>query len=94
MKCAFRRLCRLIPPGVVCLAVVGGLFGSIGWQMGAAPMLNTIMKTAHDLLINTVFYLMAICVLTGALGRLFVEFGVVSLLERLLRPLPGGKTCL
>lgn len=87
MKCAFRRLCRLIPPGVVCLAVVGGLFGSIGWQMGAAPMLNTIMKTAHDLLINTVFYLMAICVLTGALGRLFVEFGVVSLLERLLRPL-------
>ena len=87
MKCAFRRLCRLIPPGVVCLTVVGGLFGSIGWQMGAAPMLNTIMKTAHDLLINTVFYLMAICVLTGALGRLFVEFGVVSLLERLLRPL-------
>lgn len=87
MKSAFCRLCRLIPPGVVCLMVVGGLFGGICWQMGAAPMLNTIMKTAHDLLINTVFYLMAICVLTGALGRLFVEFGVVSLLERLLRPL-------
>ena len=50
-------------------------------------MLNTIMKTAHDLLLNTVFYLMSICVITGALGRVFVEFGVVALLERTLRPL-------
>jgi hypothetical protein len=55
--------------------------------MGVAEMLNTIMKTAHDLLLNTVFYLMGICVITGALGRLFVEFGVVKLLERLLKPL-------
>lgn len=50
-------------------------------------MLNTIMHTAHDLLINTVFYLMSICVITGALGRLFVEFGVVTMLEKMLRPL-------
>ena len=50
-------------------------------------MLNTIMKTAHDLLLNTVFYLMAICVITGALSKIFVEFGVVNLLEKLLRPL-------
>ena len=55
--------------------------------MGVPNMLNTIMKTAHDLLLNTVFYLMGICVITGAIGRLFVEFGVVSLLEKLLRPL-------
>jgi hypothetical protein len=55
--------------------------------MGVAHMLNTIMHTAHDLLLNTVLYLMAICVITGALGRLFVEFGVVSLMEKLLRPL-------
>ena len=50
-------------------------------------MLNTVMNTAHDLLLNTVFYLMAICVITGALGKVFVEFGVVNLLEKLLRPL-------
>ena len=55
--------------------------------MGMANMLNTVMKTAHDLLINTVFYLMSICVLMGALSRLFAEFGVVSILEKLLRPL-------
>ena len=30
---------------------------------------------------------MAICVITGAIGKLFVEFGVVKLLEGLLRPL-------
>lgn len=73
--------------GVVCLVVVFGLFYYIGQIMGAANMLNTMMRTAHDLLLNTVFYLMAICVLTGALGRLFVEFGVVRLIEKLLRPL-------
>ena len=50
-------------------------------------MLNTIMNTAHDLLLNTVFYLMAICVITGAIGKIFLEFGVVKLLEKLLRPL-------
>ncbi len=55
--------------------------------MGLPNMLNTIMHTAHDLLLNTVFYLMGICVVTGAIGRLFVEFGVVKLLENILRPL-------
>lgn len=73
--------------GIVCLAIVVGLFSLLGWRMGAAPMLNTVMHTAHDLLLNTCFYLMAICVLTGAVGKIFVEFGVVDLLEKLLRPL-------
>ena len=73
--------------GILCLIIVVAIFGSIGSVMGLPNMLNTIMKTAHDLLLNTVFYLMAICVITGALGRIFVEFGVVNLLERILRPL-------
>mgnify|MGYP002620288634 FL=1 len=55
--------------------------------MGSANMLNTLMNTAHSLLLNTVFYLMGITVLTGALSKLFSEFGVVTLLERILRPL-------
>ena len=73
--------------GILCLVIIIGLFGGVGYVMGLPNMLNTIMKTSHDLLLNTVFYLMAICVITGALGRIFVEFGVVSLFERLLRPL-------
>ena len=73
--------------GVICLVIVIGFFAYLGTSMGMANMLNTVMKTAHDLLINTVFYLMSICVLMGALSRLFAEFGVVSILEKLLRPL-------
>ena len=78
---------KYIPDGIPCLIIVFGLFAYIGSQMGVPQMLNTIMKTAHDLLLNTCFYLMAICVITGAIGKIFVEFGVVKLLERLLRPL-------
>ena len=87
MKFSFRRLYKKIPGGILCLIVVFGFFAYLASVMGTPNMLNTIMNTAHDLLLNTVFYLMAICVITGALGRIFVEFGVVSLLEKLLRPL-------
>lgn len=78
---------KFIPTGVPCLLIVIALFWYIGSIMGLPNMLNTIMHTAHDLLLNTVFYLMGICVVTGAIGRLFVEFGVVKLLENILRPL-------
>ncbi len=80
---------RYIPTGVPCLVIVFALFYYLGSIMGVPNMLNTIMHTAHDLLLNTVFYLMGICVVTGAIGRLFVEFGVVTLIERILRPLMG-----
>ena len=78
---------KLIPTGIPCLVIVFGMFTYLGSIMGGPNMLNTIMNTAHDLLLNTCFYLMAICVITGAIGKLFVEFGVVKLLEGLLRPL-------
>lgn len=81
-----KGLWKYIPTGIPCLVIVVALFSYIGSEMGIANMLNTIMKTGHDLLLNTVFYLMSICVITGAIGRLFVEFGVVKLLEKLLRP--------
>lgn len=87
MKFSFRKQYTKIPAGVICLVVVFGIFTYLGMKMGTPNMLNTIMRTAHDLLINTVFYLMAICVITGAIGRIFVEFGVVDMLEKILRPL-------
>lgn len=87
MKFSPRKLNSKISSGVICLLVVFLIFGYLASEMGTSQMLNTIMKTAHDLLLNTVFYLMAICVITGAIGRLFVEFGVVNLLESILRPL-------
>ncbi|NCE71915.1 nucleoside recognition domain-containing protein [Odoribacter sp. Z80] len=87
MKTSRFNIMRYIPTGIPCLVIVFALFYYIGSIMGVPQMLNTIMHTAHDLLLNTVFYLMGICVITGAIGRLFVEFGVVKLLERILRPL-------
>ncbi len=87
MKRAIRKARKALPPGILCLAIVIALFAGIASKMGTPNMLNTIMNTAHDLLLNTVFYLMAICVITGAIGRLFVEFGVVKMLEKILRPL-------
>ena len=77
---------KQIPRGIPCLAVIVILFGYLSSVMGFTNMLNTIMRTAHDLLLNTVFYLMAMCVLTGALSRIFSIFGVVDLLQRMLKP--------
>ena len=75
-----------------------GLFLVLGSKMGAANMFNTMMNTAHDLLINTVFYIMAIAVLAGAVSALWSEFGLISLLNKLLSPfmkpiygLPGAS---
>lgn len=76
---------KIVSPEVfIFLAVFFGLFVYMGSIMGAVNMLNTMMKTAFDLLINTVFYLMAIAVLVGAISGLFTEFGVIALLNKLL----------
>ena len=72
--------------GIVCLMWVFVIFGAIAYRMGVAPMMKTMMATAHDLLLNTCFFLMAVCVLTGALGRILVEFGVVDMLQKILHP--------
>ena len=72
---------------VVFLVFLVAIFVPLGVKMGGSNLINTIMNTAHSLLLNTVFYLMGITVLTGALSKLFSEFGVVSTLERFLRPL-------
>ena len=71
----------------VFLIVFIGFFGFVGMKMGFPNMLNTLMQTSYSLLLETVFYIMAITVLSGALGNLLVEFGVVRLVEVLLRPL-------
>lgn len=73
--------------GLICLGVLILVFGYLAYVMGASNMLNTIMHTAHDLLLNTCFFLMAICVLMGALSRLLLDFGVVDLIGRLFKPL-------
>ncbi len=77
---------RRIEAGVF-LILFFGTFTFIGNRMGLPNMLNTIMQTSYRLLLDTVFYIMAITVLSGALGKLLTEFGVVRLLEVMLKPL-------
>lgn len=72
---------------IVLIIVLAGTFMALASRMGGGNLLKTIMNTAHQLLLNTVFYLMGITVLTGALSKLLSEFGVVRLLDKLLRPL-------
>ena len=64
-----------------------GFFGLLAWKMTLPKMLNTFMQTSYHLLLETVFYIMAICVLMGAISKLLIEFGVVRLLENILKPL-------
>lgn len=62
-------------------------FGAIGSRMGIVNMLNTMMNTAYQLMLDTVFYIMAIAVLAGAVSALFSEFGVVAVINKILSPL-------
>ena len=40
---------------IVFLVIFIALFGAIGHRMGAVNMLSTLMNTAYELLMNTVF---------------------------------------
>lgn len=62
-------------------------FAFVGTKMGAVNLINTLMNSAFDLLINTCFYIMAIAVIAGAIGALLSEFGVVALINKMLSPL-------
>lgn len=72
---------------IIFLIIFIGFFWVLAYKMTLPNMLNTLMQTAYHLLMETVFYIMAICVLMGAVGKLLIEFGVVRLLENILRPL-------
>ena len=88
-----------LPPGVkkavgaevfIFLAIFLAFFVLIGTEMGTANMFNTMMNTAYQLLMDTVFYIMAIAVLAGAISALFSEFGVIALLNKLLSKVIKG----
>ena len=72
---------------LIFLIVFFGLFGYLASIMGLANMMNTLMNTAYALLMDTVFYIMAISTLAGAIGGIFIEFGVIAVLNSLLSPL-------
>ena len=70
--------------GFVFMLGFAAFFAVVGGIMGGVNMLNTIMLTAYELLIGTVFYIMAVAIIAGAIAELFVEFGVVSATNKML----------
>ena len=73
----------------VFLMIIAIVFGYMGHVMGVGTMFDVIMKTAHALLLDTVFFIMAIAVLAGAFAALLSEFGVVALLNKIISPIMG-----
>lgn len=69
------------------LGVIVVFFGLVGTKMGGANMVQTMMNTAYQLLLETVFYIMAIAVIAGAVSGLFSEFGLIALINKLISPL-------
>lgn len=72
---------------IICLVAIVAYFVIFAIPMGVGESLNTLMNTAYHVLMNTVFYLMAIAVIAGAISELLSEFGVVELINRVLSPL-------
>ncbi len=73
--------------GIICLILLISFFTVIGIKMGFINSISTLLNTAYDLLINTVFYIMAIAVVAGAIANILTEFGVIALANKLLSPL-------
>lgn len=73
--------------GFLCLFFFILFFVLIGSKMGTANMFSTLMNTAYDLLIKVVFYIMAIAVVAGAIAAMLSEFGVISIINKVLSPL-------
>ena len=71
----------------VFLAIFIGGFAWIGHVMGVGLMFKTMMATAHDLLLQTVFFIMAMAVIAGAISGLLSEFGAISLINKIFAPL-------
>ncbi len=62
-------------------------FGAVGTKMGISNMMQTMMATAYDLLVNTVLNITAIAVLAGAIAAVLSEFGVIALFNKIITPL-------
>lgn len=71
---------------LVFVVILVGLFAWLASVMGGINMLNTMMQTAYQLLLDTVFYIMAIAVLAGAIAGLLSEFGIVAIINKVLSP--------
>lgn len=75
--------------GLISILAMALIFGGLGSKMGLANFVNTLINTSYDLLMNTVFYIMAIAVIAGGFAKVLTEFGIIAIFNKLLSPLMG-----
>lgn len=71
----------------VILIIFTAAFVGFSSIMGVSNFMNTFINTAYYLLVEIALWIMAVAVLTGAIGGIFSEFGVISLLNIILSPI-------
>ena len=87
MKDKYRYKKAIGPENLIALFVFVLVFVLLGTQISGIDLLRSMFTIAYDLLMNTVFYIMAVAVLAGAFAGVLTEFGIVALINRLLSPL-------
>ena len=87
MKLKVSKRLSIYGKAVICLVCFLAFFSIFAIPMGLGNALNTLMNTAYELLTGTVFYIMAIAVIAGAICGLLTEYNVVRLLNKVLSPL-------
>ncbi len=70
----------------ITLGLIVALFGYLGSVMGMDIVFSVMMKTGHDVLMNTSFYIMAVAILAGAIAAIMSEFGVIALINKIITP--------
>lgn len=71
----------------ISLAVIIVFIVIFASKMGLNNMFKTMTATAHDLILNTIWFLMGVIVIAGAFTALLSEFGIVSVVNKILYPL-------
>jgi hypothetical protein len=87
VKDKYRYKKAIGPENLIALFVFVLVFVLLGTQISGIDLLRSMFAIAYDLLMNTVFYIMAVAVLAGAFAGVLTEFGIVALINRLLSPL-------
>lgn len=72
---------------LIFIVLTSSFFVYTGSIMGIDNLFSTLFNTAYGLLIDTVFYVMAIAVLAGAFGKMAAKLKVIELLNIVFAPL-------
>lgn len=71
----------------VVLIILSIYFIGMSKAMGTSNFFGTLMATAHDIILQTAFFIMGLAVIANAFSSLMAEFGIMALVNRIISPL-------